>query len=343
MSNVAYLPEPTTPTRSEEPVPPVNLRNYRRRGARNMYVTTRPTTASEELLQEFAHDQRAAGRVPATVQQRVDLIRKLELSSGVPLTEITTRHLKSFLGREDITQATRLCYRAGFKAFFRFLHDEGIRDDDPAEKLPVVKVLRRHARPFTPEQIEAMLTSGAYRNTRVMIMLGYLQGFRVSQIARVHGRDIDLIHRTITTVGKNNKVSTFPLHPALQLVAQTMPRDDWWFPGREYSQGPHIRPTSVSGAVLAAKRRAGIVDPILTAHSLRHSYGTHLFENGVDIRVIQELMAHEDLSTTQIYVSVSEQQKRAGIQALPGVEMPTHSGRAPSGRHAPRSPQSPHE
>lgn len=81
--------------------------------------------------------------------------------------------------------------------------------------------------------------------------------------------------------------------------------------------------------VRKAKLRAGINDERLTAHSLRHSFGTELVEAGVDIRVVQELMLHEDLSTTQIYTAVSERLKQAGIAELKPRPMPAHSGRTP--------------
>lgn len=72
--------------------------------------------------------------------------------------------------------------------------------------------------------------------------------------------------------------------------------------------------------ITKAKKRAGITDPKLTPHSLRHAFGTELVEAGVDIRVIQELMMHESLQTTQIYTGVPEERKRVALVALPRIE-----------------------
>ena len=86
----------------------------------------------------------------------------------------------------------------------------------------------------------------------------------------------------------------------------------------------------------SAERRAAerwhsadmVTDPKLTPHSLRHSFGTDLVEAGVDIRVVQELMMHEDLTTTQIYTGVSSRRKREGIELLQRRAIPSTSGRA---------------
>lgn len=106
----------------------------------------------------------------------------------------------------------------------------------------------------------------------------------------------------------------------------TMPADGYWFPARDGSGG-HVRSTSVTDLITKAKVRAGITDPKLTPHSLRHAFGTDLVEQGVDIRVVQELLVHENLSTTQIYTGVSEGRKSAGIATLETRSVPERSGR----------------
>ena len=105
-----------------------------------------------------------------------------------------------------------------------------------------------------------------------------------------------------------------------------MPRDGWWFPARRGQPG-HIHPASVSDLIRRAKLRAGIHDERLTAHSLRHSFGSDLVELEVDVRVVQELMMHESLTATQVYTAVSGHRKREGIAKLPMREVPSRSYR----------------
>jgi site-specific recombinase XerD len=150
-----------------------------------------------------------------------------------------------------------------------------------------------------------------------MILLAFLQGFRANEVAAVHGHDLDLQAGTIRVVGKAGKVSTLPIHPAVRELAATMPNDDWWFPARKGAEG-HIRSNSVSDLMKRAKLRAGITNPRLTGHSLRHSFGTDLVRAGVDLRTVQELMRHETLQTTELYTEINDEQMRHGLNRLDG-------------------------
>lgn len=274
------------------------------------------------LLAEFAAHMTAADMSPETIRTRLSILSTL--AATTPLASATVHDLRLFLGRPDLAPSTRRSYRAIIAAFYRWLQADNIRPDNPADRLPRVRVPRTTPRPLTRQQITAMLTTGAYRRTRIMIMLGYFQGLRVSQIARVRGQDFDA--GRMRTVGKGDVEHVMPVHRALTRIIPTMP-DDWWFPARGGRHG-HVTSRSVSDLIHDAIRRAGITDPHLTAHSLRHSYGTHLVEHGVDIRIISELMGHASVATTQIYTAVPDRLRRAGVDALPSIPIPAHSGRA---------------
>ena len=281
-----------------------------------------------DVLSTFNIFQRGKSLADTTIRNRESILRTLSRASGRPLLELDLTDLRSYLGRPGAAKpGTRKTERGVLTTFYSFLRDEGLRGDDPAERLAPVTAPKGEPRPFTRQQIDAMLDSGAYRKTRAMILIGYYQGFRVSSIASVHGDDIDLLGGTIRTVGKGGKEATLPLHPVIAELAQTMPTDSWWFPARKDPSRP-MRAASATNLITKAKHRAGILDPRLTPHSLRHSFGTDLVESGVDIRVIQELMMHASLATTQIYTGVSARLKRDGIQRLPVRQIPAHSGRA---------------
>ena len=284
---------------------------------------------TNQLLRQFASYQRAKGLADNTVKSRDSTLRSLERHSERFLLDLSLFELRDFLGRQDLTDGSRRAYRNSIVAFYSFLCDEGVRADDPSVRLVAVTAAKGEPRPFTAEQIDAMLNSGAYRKTRAMILLGYYQGFRVSSIARVHGRDIDLLANTIRTVGKGRKERTLPLHPVIAELAATMPTDAYWFPARKNPARP-MASASVTNLITLAKKRAGITDPTLTPHSLRHAFGTDLVEEGVDIRVIQELMMHGSLATTQIYTGVSKKKKSDAILTLPLRTLPQHSGRLPA-------------
>lgn len=274
----------------------------------------------------FGSYQRGKGLADTTVRNRDSILRTLAAKSGRPLPQLDIHDLRAYLGRPGISAGTRRTERGAMIAFYTFLHDEQLRADNPTIRLLPISAPKGVPRPFSAEQIDAMLASGAYRKTRAMILVGYYQGFRVSSIARVHGHDIDLRGNTIRSVGKGSKERTFPLHPVIADLALTMPTDSWWFPARKNPARP-MSSASVTNLITLAKKRAGILDPNLTPHSLRHAFGTDLVEAGTDIRVVQELMGHESLATTQIYTGVSSRRKREGLLTLEPRALPAHSGR----------------
>jgi site-specific recombinase XerD len=281
-----------------------------------------------DYLNDFADFERSKGLADTTVQNRESILRSLAKGCGRGPLDVTLADMRRQIGRPNVKAGTRRTERGAFVAFFTFLQDDGYRVDNPAVKLAPITAPRGTPRPFSQDQITAMIEGGAYTKTRAMILVGYYQGFRVSQIARVHSDDINRSEGTIRTVGKGAKVSTFPLHPVIRELAATMRTDGWWFPARGEREG-HMRGTSVTNLITIAKHRAGITDPELTPHSLRHAFATDMIEEGVDIRVIQELLAHSSLATTQIYTGVSAKRKQAGILTLPMRTIPTRSNRAP--------------
>ncbi|PPF64520.1 hypothetical protein C5E11_03775 [Clavibacter michiganensis] len=279
-----------------------------------------------EVLSDFAEFQRSKGLADTTIRNRHSILTSLERSCGRSYLAVTVADLRRQVGRQGIAAGSRRTERGAIVAFFQFLFEDGYREDDPSLKLAAVSAPKGTPRPFSMEQIDAMLESGAYRKTRAMILVGYYQGFRVGSICRVHGTDIDLLSNTIRTIGKGGKDAMLPLHPVIRALSATMPTDDWWFPARGDRPG-HMSSASVTNLITIAKKRAGITDPKLTPHSLRHSFGTDLVESGVDIRIVQELMMHGSLATTQIYTGVSARRKQEGISTLPDREISTQSGR----------------
>lgn len=274
------------------------------------------------LLESFAIYERSEGLAATTIRNRRSILTGL--AHGCDLATATVTDLRVFLGR-DISAGSRRSYRGCLVAFYTWLQADGYRDDNPALRLPAVRAPKGEPRPFTQAHVDAMLGTGAYKNTRAMILLGCYQGFRVSQIAAVRGEDVDLMADTIRTVSKGGKERRMPLHPTVRELARTMPKS-WWFPARRAQPG-HVKPSSVSDLIRRAKARAGIVDPHLTAHSLRHMYATELSEAGVDILTVSKLMLHESVATTMVYAGVSEQRKRAAVTVLPVRGLREHSGR----------------
>lgn len=279
-----------------------------------------------ELLAAFAEFQRSGNLAKRTIKTRASILRSFTARQGTRLIDATAFHLRRDVARDGITGSTRASTRTVFRVFYSFLHGEGLRDDNPALRLPVVKVPPRKARPYTQQQIDLLLSTGAYKRTRAMILLAAYQGLRTSEIAAIHADDVDLEAGTLKVLGKGGRTDYLPLHETVRALANTMPADGWWFPARGGREG-HIRGQSVSDLLHDARERAGIVDERLTGHSLRHSFGTELVRGGANISAVQELMRHSSLQTTQGYVAVIDDDRRDALNVLVPRTVQQHSGR----------------
>jgi site-specific recombinase XerD len=153
-----------------------------------------------------------------------------------------------------------------------------------------------------------------------------LHGLRAHEIAKVQARDLDTNTMMLKVLGKGGKERDIPIHPVLAAEIPLMPADGYWFPARGGRPG-HIHWRSVSNLMTKAKQRAGIADPRLTGHSLRHSFGTQLVRNGTDLRTAQVMLGHSSLATTEIYVQVDEDRLTQASASLPLPAIPTQSGR----------------
>lgn len=147
------------------------------------------------------------------------------------------------------------------------------------------------------------------------IAIGVYAGLRVSEIRNLDRTDVDLEELTVLVRhGKGDKDRELPLHrrAAAAITAYLDAREDK-DPALILSrQGSRISVRALQRLVLAIAREAGLSKHV-TPHKLRHTFATLLLEEDVDLRVIQELLGHESIATTELYVAVSQRRKRRGI------------------------------
>jgi site-specific recombinase XerD len=280
----------------------------------------------DDAIALFAMSQTARGYSPRTIGNRVELARRLgRLLDHKPLRKIAKVDLQRVLAR-GIAPSSMQRERTDIQAFFRYLNGEGIIRTDPAATIERVKVAKGRPRPYTIAQIEQMLQSGAYHRTRVMILLGYLHGLRAHEIAKIQTSDFNLDTMQLNVIGKGGKERDIPIHAALLVEIPTMPPTGYWFPARGGRPG-HINWRSVSDLMTKAKHRAGIADPRLSGHSLRHSFGTLMVRGGTDLRTAQIMLGHASLATTELYVGVDPDRLMLASAALPVPIIPPRSGR----------------
>ncbi|UXA04434.1 site-specific integrase [Mycobacterium sp. SMC-2] len=210
----------------------------------------------------------------------------------------------------DWSLRTRWTYHASLVAWFSWLEEQEYRVPNPMDKVGKPRRPRSEPRPISDSEMRRLLRLRLHRRTRAMVLLAALQGLRAHEIAKVKGEHLDLVDRTLVVTGKGGVTATLPLHHLVVEHAYRMPRRGWWFPGADRG---HQRRESVCGTVKEAMIRAGISG---SAHQLRHWFGTALVKAGVDLRTVQTLMRHQNLTSTAIYTAVADEQRAKGIQLL---------------------------
>jgi site-specific recombinase XerD len=184
---------------------------------------------------------------------------------------------------------------------------------------------------LSQQEVELFFQNVPSLRNRAGLMVAYGAGLRVSEVVALKVEDIDS-QRMLLRVqqGKGGRDRYAMLSPRLLQVLRTWYRAarpmDWLFPG--WRVNTHLTPSSLQQACRDAAQRAGLRKRI-TVHSLRHSFATHLLENGADIRVIQVLLGHQRIDTTARYTTVSTQVISATPSPLDHVEARKRLGRKP--------------
>ena len=268
-----------------------------------------------ELIAAWILWQRARNLSDKTIAERALIVSRVPRPST-----LTPMEIDEFLVNPAWSKATRATYHGAIRAWSLWLVRTGHRTDDPTLIATTPRVPKGKPRPLADAHLVALLGSRTYRRTKAMILLAAYGGLRVGEIAGIRGTDVDLRSNTIRVTGKGDKQRDVPLHPLLQRLTAEMPTRSWWFPSwngnKRGDVGGPMLANSVSATVSSAMKRAGVPG---TPHALRHWFGTKLHELGAESLTIKELMGHESLATTSIYVDVTLPQRTQAINLLPDI------------------------
>lgn len=262
------------------------------------------------LIDQWQTWQYAQSLSVRTITERTSVLRRITADTGQSGLTLEAVHIARWLANDSWAPRTRWSYHQCLTAWFVWLQKQGHRPDNPMMMIGKPRRPRSEPRPITNHDLVRLLSSSMRRRSRAMVHLAAFQGLRVHEIAKVKGEHLDLVGRTITVTGKGGTTATLPLHHRVQEIAYLMPRQGYWFPGPDNG---HQRRESVSNTIKQVMIRAGVTG---SAHQLRHWFGTALLEAGVDLRTVQTLMRHHNLSSTAIYTLVSDSRRAQGIQKL---------------------------
>lgn len=276
------------------------------------HLVARPFTSAatgnavSALLKRFSEELRLQGYGSKTRKNYVGHLRRFLERFPAAATAMTTEHVRQHLLQLQAA-GTSVSYRHQAISAIRLA--ARILDRDVA-----IESIRRPKRPrplpnvLSPADVRRILDAPTHPRHRLALVLIYSAGLRVGEVVRLRAGDIDTERRLIHVRGGKGRKDRYTLLSqraarALEpILVRSLP-DDWIFPGAR--PGRHLTTRTIQKVFHRALRNAGVTKRA-TVHTLRHSFATHLLENGVSLRHIQTLLGHSSPKTTEIYTHVSQ-------------------------------------
>ena len=227
----------------------------------------------------------------------------------------------AFLGDRGLSPATAARRRAAVRQFYRFVLGEGWRKDDPSRRVDAPKKGRPLPKVLSREEVDALIAAAAARDgaqglrLACMVELAYASGLRISELTALPLAVLARDPAYVIVKGKGGKERLAPLNDAARAAVKAyleirkgfLPKGDaanpWLFPSR--GKAGRLTPRRFAQLLDEAAADAGIDPARVSPHVLRHAFATHLLEGGADLRVVQKLLGHADIATTQIYTHVA--------------------------------------
>lgn len=246
---------------------------------------------------------------------RRDLYAFAEVVDKTDINDIGRNEINSYirnLKEKDYAPTSIIRKVASLRGFFKWTFSMNIINKNPASTLEQPKVPQRLPKVVSLNEIEEMLHSNLTPLQAVIMELLYSCGLRVSELVNLKLNDIDMSSKYVRCFGKGSKERIIPVgKQALEKLKNYLPQRELVFKKYNLSSkkllvndfGRFINRQDVYNFI---HKRGKLIHKNISPHTLRHSFATHLLENGADLRVVQELLGHSDVSTTQLYTHISK-------------------------------------
>ncbi|MDH5648351.1 MAG: tyrosine recombinase XerC [Gammaproteobacteria bacterium] len=258
-----------------------------------------------------------------TKNYRLDLERlalHCQAQGIVAWRQLDAKAIRSFvtvLHRQGLSGRSIQRSLSAVRSFFRYLIREGLASINPGDKMSAPKSAKRLPKALTVDQMTSLLESdlkpdGLQQRDQAMLELVYSSGLRLAELIGLDIYDMDLEQGLVRVTGKGAKTRVVPVGAAAEraLSSWLLKRPDIALPEEQALfvslRGTRIHPRTVQQRVAKWAERKGLEQP-LHPHMLRHSFASHLLESSGNLRAVQELLGHTDISTTQIYTHLDFQ------------------------------------
>lgn len=232
------------------------------------------------------------------------------------------RTFLAFLGEQQYSAATMARKIATLRSFFKWGDKRGVTAGNPMTTIRTPRQAKRLPKAITIEQVEQLLSAPGDgemlgRRDRAMLETLYSTGIRVSELVGLNATDVDPSGEALNVRGKGKKERVVPLGShalvAIKRYLEMLHADPKFGPAAQSNantplfinkHGGRLSSRSVRRKLAKYLKQVGL-DPTISPHTLRHSFATHLLDNGADLRTVQEMLGHQSLSTTQIYTHLT--------------------------------------
>ncbi|MAG28601.1 hypothetical protein CL632_00425 [bacterium] len=258
----------------------------------------------EDLISIVRREMELRNYSRRTIEAYNSVIRDIYSYYHKPLRELAIEDIKKYLSgkqKASLSSQTISLYANAINFLYTEIYKrknfEKIRHPKKSKKLPIV---------LSRDELGLLFTQTQNIKHQMLMELAYAAGLRISEVVRVRVRDVDIAELTLTVrKGKGNKdrltVLSRNLVPKLKSLMADKEAHDYIFVSE---RGGHVTETTAQKVLYACLKKSGITKPA-SFHSLRHSFATHLLENGTDVRYVQELLGHQNIRTTQLYTKVT--------------------------------------
>jgi integrase/recombinase XerD len=283
-------------------------------------VTVSPASPQIEAFLEMMAVERDAS--PHTLSAYARDLNDAEASASGGLMAADETAIEAWfadLSRRGLSPATQARRRSAVRQFYRFALAEGWRADDPSRRLDAPKQGRPLPKTLSRDEIERLIAAATAREgaggVRLICLmeLAYASGLRVSELLGLKVQAVRRDPAYLIVRGKGGKERLAPLNDAARTAVKAwlVLRDaekargdsSWLFPSG--GRSGHLTPRRFAQLLDQAAVDAGIDRARVSPHVLRHAFATHLLEGGADLRIVQTLLGHADIATTQIYTHVA--------------------------------------